>query len=137
VSIRHYEPEQSVPGLLPAQSTTDWSSDDGASCDDGRYCTGADTCLGGECVVHAGKPCEDSLFCIEEEQSCCAVSASECQCRLYVDTSGDDGNFGSSWDSALETVGDALSRAVEGCDIWVAEGTYYPPGAPSREATFQ
>lgn len=45
---------------------------------------------------------------------------------IYVSTSGDPMNDGSSWETAYDDVQDALYLAYPGDTIWVAAGTYYP-----------
>lgn len=62
------------------------------------------------------------------------------RCLMYVNqATGDDENDGRSWSNAFATVATALPAATaNGCEIWVAEGTYYPavPGGNARAATF-
>jgi len=60
---------------------------------------------------------------------------------IFVDAGSEGANTGLSWDDAFTTLQPALAWAVEGVEIWVAEGTYKPawlfsPGDP-RSATFQ
>ncbi len=43
---------------------------------------------------------------------------------LYVRTDGNDGNPGTDWINAKETVQAAIDVALEGDEIWVAEGVY-------------
>ncbi len=54
----------------PAESTTDWSDNDGGACDDGQFCNGEDTCNAGVCDVHAGNPCESGETCNEDADTC-------------------------------------------------------------------
>jgi hypothetical protein len=61
---------------------------------------------------------------------------------IYVDATGN--GDGSSWDTAYKYLQDALSEAVSGDEIWVAQGVYrpdeslaYPSGSSDRTATFQ
>jgi pectin methylesterase-like acyl-CoA thioesterase len=41
-----------------------------------------------------------------------------------VKTDGDDGNDGSTWDLAKQTVSAAITAASSGDEIWVKAGTY-------------
>lgn len=62
------------------------------------------------------------------------------RCLLYVDGSqGNDAWSGRSWAKALATVTEGLARASgDGCEVWVAAGTYVPTTGPSpEERTFQ
>lgn len=48
-------------------------------------------------------------------------------CVLLVDAArGDDSQEGRTWASALASVGAALERVSNGCEIWVTSGTYVP-----------
>jgi uncharacterized repeat protein (TIGR01451 family) len=60
---------------------------------------------------------------------------------LYVDQNATGDQTGASWDDALLTLQDAL-QVTEACEIWVAEGVYYPDEGGSQaeddyRATFQ
>jgi hypothetical protein len=44
--------------------------------------------------------------------------------RVFVRTDGDDRNDGSSWLSAKQSIGSAVSVAATGGAVWVAHGTY-------------
>ncbi|WP_258096013.1 choice-of-anchor Q domain-containing protein [Salinibacter sp. 10B] len=51
---------------------------------------------------------------------------------LYVDqSSGSDGNGGTSWSDAVATLQAALSQASTNTEIWVADGVYYPDEGPN------
>ena len=54
---------------------------------------------------------------------------------IFVDADSSGLNNGSSWDDAIQTLGQALEVADIGDEVWVAEGTYTPGSA--REDTFQ
>src|SRR5690606_15219303 len=60
---------------------------------------------------------------------------------LYVNHSAEGDNNGTSWDNAFLLVQSALDNAVNGDEIWVATGTYYPTkqvgGTGERFRTFQ
>ncbi|MEP4079833.1 right-handed parallel beta-helix repeat-containing protein [Haloferula sp.] len=45
---------------------------------------------------------------------------------IFVDASAGLGADGTSWGSAFKNLQDALALAVEGDEIWVADGVYYP-----------
>ena len=83
---------------------------------------------GGSCDPDTGCTCGPGYF---PEPDCD-------QCRVYVNqTTGDDGNDGWSWDTALATVTAGLELAADdGCAIWVAEGTYFPTSGVDRTSTF-
>lgn len=49
----------------PAQSTTDWTPNDGATCDDGNSCTTGDVCDAGSCSGSLYS-CDDSLTCTQD-----------------------------------------------------------------------
>jgi hypothetical protein len=56
---------------------------------------------------------------------------------LYVDAEAAGANDGTSWPDAFVDLQDALAWAVEGVEIWVAEGIYLPTSDGDRMATFQ
>lgn len=45
---------------------------------------------------------------------------------IYVNSSAAMGGDGTSWTKAYRSLQDALYKAVEGNEVWVASGTYYP-----------
>lgn len=53
---------------------------------------------------------------------------------VYVDADAGAYGDGMSWGEAFRYLRDALNAAGEGCEIWVAEGTYYPD---DREGIFR
>ncbi len=60
---------------------------------------------------------------------------------IYVDRDANGTNSGTSWDDAFTTLQPALVWAVDGVQIWVAEGTYTPTtkhgGSGDRYRSFQ
>lgn len=59
------------------------------------------------------------------------------QCVVHVATFGSDMSAGTSWATAKATVQAGITAATaDGCDVWVARGTYFPARA-DRNATFQ
>ena len=54
---------------------------------------------------------------------------------LYVDVDAQGNNTGTSWANAFTSLQPALSSAIAGDAIWVAEGVYYP--GTDRSSTFQ
>jgi len=57
--------------------------------------------------------------------------------RLYVRADAQGPFDGLTWNTAFKDLQNALSRAAQGTEIWVARGTYRPDrGTGSREASF-
>ncbi|MFC1806304.1 right-handed parallel beta-helix repeat-containing protein, partial [Planctomycetota bacterium] len=54
---------------------------------------------------------------------------------IYVDVDAAGASDGTSWTDAFTDLQDGLAAAIDGDEIWVAEGTYSP--GPSRSDTFQ
>lgn len=53
-------------------------------------------------------------------------------CQLYVDVNASGDNNGTSWRNAFNDLQDALNIVQEGCEIWVAAGTYLPSVSPFK-----
>ncbi len=56
----------------------------------------------------------------------CDIGAFEMLSLLYVDADAAGSSTGLTWTDAFTNVQDALSTAVTGTQIWVADGVYYP-----------
>lgn len=50
--------------------------------------------------------------------------------RFYVNANASGNGSGGSWTNAFTTIDAALAVAVDGDEIWVAQGTYKPAGGP-------
>ncbi|MFG0242711.1 MAG: right-handed parallel beta-helix repeat-containing protein [Phycisphaerales bacterium JB054] len=61
---------------------------------------------------------------------CCAATVVRADV-LYVDLRSGGANNGSSWADAFKTIEQSLAVAQPGDEVWVAEGTYYPPDVAS------
>jgi hypothetical protein len=59
-------------------------------------------------------------------------------CVVYVDAAtGDDEAAGDAWATAKRTLQAGLAQAeVDGCEIWVVAGTYYPSENVDVDASF-
>lgn len=55
---------------------------------------------------------------------CVGVCAQVLGGTIYVKSTGNDFNDGSSWELAKQTVGASLTAATSGDEVWVAAGTY-------------
>ena len=71
------------------------------------------------------------MFMISPQDTASAVGA-----VIYIRANAGGSNNGTSWANAFTSFQSALSAAVEGDQIWVARGTYYPTMGTDRFATF-
>jgi predicted outer membrane repeat protein len=56
---------------------------------------------------------------------------------IYVNLEAEGNGNGGSWVQAFTDLQDALTWAVGGVQVWVAEGTYFPTAGTDRTVTFQ
>ena len=56
--------------------------------------------------------------------------------QIFVDTSAQGNNTGTSWDNAYIDLQDAIASSQEGDSIWVATGTYKPAQTIDPTASF-
>jgi len=54
----------------------------------------------------------------------------------YVDVDADGNDDGTCWTDAFNDLQDAISAAIDGDPIWVADGTYYPTDGNDRSIFF-
>jgi hypothetical protein len=71
------------------------------------------------------------MFMISPQGTAHAVGA-----VIYVKADANGANDGSSWTDAFTSLQAALSASVNGSQIWVAKGTYYPATGTDRTASF-
>ncbi|MEZ4927938.1 MAG: T9SS type A sorting domain-containing protein [Saprospiraceae bacterium] len=57
--------------------------------------------------------------------------------RIYVSATATGIANGQSWDDAYTELNDALSSALSGDTIWIAEGVYYPTNSLDRAVSFE
>ena len=146
---------------------TESCDEDGDVCaHSGSLCAADELCFGDEtrcCEADVGRTCSDDDvlsvdscgrenevihdcgdahgYCLDAECFCdVGWAGAACdRCLLYVDqATGSDSDDGKSWDNAFATVEAALDTAEsEGCEIWVAAGTYYPEDGTDRDLAFR
>ena len=56
---------------------------------------------------------------------------------VYVDSTAQGNNDGSSWTHAFQSLNHALGKAIVGQELWVAKGTYTPSMSTDRSRSFR
>jgi cysteine-rich repeat protein len=118
----------------------------GEACDDGNTadgdgcsasCASDETCGNGIVDTSVGEACDDgnttggdgcSSACTVEDYFACSGVPNVCTCVVYVDLDGSiTQRDGTQWSTAYATVPEGIDQGVAlgGCEVWVAQGTYY------------
>lgn len=72
--------------------------------------------------------------CGEHATELCAIHAQD---AIFVNQAMVWNGYGDSWENAYADLQDALDMAVDGHQIWVAEGTYTPTDGTNRSVSFE